>query len=143
MTKRPDATLPQFERDAFAFLGPHPERDGFVVRAFHPAASAVEIRTSTGELTPMTRSKDKDEDGLWEAHIKDASDYRLVITYPAGHMLEVDDPYRYGRVLTDFDLHLFGDARIIARSRSSGRIACTWARPSACTSPSGRPTPIA
>jgi 1,4-alpha-glucan branching enzyme len=109
MTKRPDATLPQFERDAFAFLGPHPERDGFVVRAFHPAASAVEIRTSTGELTPMTRSKDKDEDGLWEAHIKDASDYRLVITYPAGHMLEVDDPYRYGRVLTDFDLHLFGE----------------------------------
>ena len=111
MTKRPDATLPQFERDAFAFLGPHPERGGFVVRTFHPAATAVEIRTSTGELTPMKRIKEKDkaEDGLYEAHISDASDYRLVITYPGGHMLEVDDPYRYGRVLTDFDLHLFGE----------------------------------
>ena len=56
----------------------------------------------------MTRVE-KGEDGLYEAHVSDASGYRLVITYPGGHMLEVDDPYRYGRVLTDFDLHLFGE----------------------------------
>src|SRR5207237_221027 len=38
-----------------------------------------------------------------------ASDYRLIISYHAGNTLVVDDPYRYGRVLTDFDLHLFGE----------------------------------
>ena len=38
------------------------------------------------------------------------SDYRLRITYHAAvTSLEIDDPYRYGRVLTDFDLHLFGE----------------------------------
>jgi len=35
--------------------------------------------------------------------------YRLRITFPGDHVIEVDDPYRYGRVLTDFDLHLFGE----------------------------------
>src|SRR5689334_16682967 len=106
MTRRPDATVAQFERNAFAFLGPHPDRKGFVVRAFHPAAAAVEIRTKSGEVTPMTRVE---SDGLFEARIADASDYRLVITYHSGNALEVDDPYRYGRVLTDFDLHLLGE----------------------------------
>ena len=28
---------------------------------------------------------------------------------PDDHALEFDDPYRYGRILTDFDLHLFGE----------------------------------
>ena len=36
-------------------------------------------------------------------------DYRLRITYPGEHVVEIDDPYRYGRVLTDFDLHLLGE----------------------------------
>ena len=30
-------------------------------------------------------------------------------TYPGDHVVEFDDPYRYGRVLTDFDLHLLGE----------------------------------
>ena len=37
------------------------------------------------------------------------SHYRLRVTYPGGHVVEFDDPYRYGRVLTDFDLHLLGE----------------------------------
>src|SRR5437588_869861 len=95
------------ESDPFAFLGPHAEpRGGFVVRAFQPAASTVEIRTKNDERIPMTRI---DKDGLYEARLADASDYRFIITYHAGNTLVVDDPYRYGRVLTDFDLHLFGE----------------------------------
>jgi 1,4-alpha-glucan branching enzyme len=31
------------------------------------------------------------------------------MTFPGDHIVEIDDPYRYGRVLTDFDLHLFGE----------------------------------
>src|SRR5581483_8417660 len=36
-------------------------------------------------------------------------DYRLGVTFPGDHVLEIDDPYSYGRVLTDFDLHRFGE----------------------------------
>ena len=43
----------------------------------------------------------------------EAADYRLRITYRANgdvdHRVEIDDPYRYGRVLTDFDLHLLSE----------------------------------
>jgi 1,4-alpha-glucan branching enzyme len=38
-----------------------------------------------------------------------ALDYRLRVTFPGDHIVEVDDPYRYGRVLSDFDLHLLAE----------------------------------
>jgi 1,4-alpha-glucan branching enzyme len=108
MTKRPDATMPKFdiEHDPFGTLGPHPERGAFVVRTFQPAAAAVELQLAGGERVSMTRV---DADGLYEARVPDAGDYRLSVTYSSGHTLLVDDPYRYGRVLTDFDLHLLGE----------------------------------
>ena len=103
-------------RDPFSVLGPRPDEEGrgTVVRAFHPAARSIELRlVDTGELRPMTR---RDPGGIFEAFIEheragrwQAPDYRLRLAFPGNHVLEVDDPYRYGRVLTDFDLHLFGE----------------------------------
>jgi 1,4-alpha-glucan branching enzyme len=104
-------------RDPFAVLGPHVENGVVVVRAFQPAARAIDLRlVATGELLPMTR---RDPAGLFELRIDDAAggadgdapvpDYRLRITYPGNHLVEIDDPYRYGRVLTDYDLHLLGE----------------------------------
>jgi 1,4-alpha-glucan branching enzyme len=96
-------------RDPFAVLGPHPDGrgSGCVVRAFQPAAHAIDIRlVRTGELRPMTR---RHPAGLFEARLDETADYRLRMTYPADHVVEIDDPYRYGRVLTDFDLHLLSE----------------------------------
>ena len=100
------------EHDPFASLGPHVEDGRTVVRAFHPAVRSMEIReTATGALRPMTK---RDLAGLYEARV-DAPpsagppDYRLRLTFPDNHVLEIDDPYRYGRVLSDFDLHLLGE----------------------------------
>ena len=58
--------------------------------------------------------------------------------------LEIDDPYRYGRVLTDFDLHLFGEGTHYRAFEKLGahRITVGLDRP-ACTSRCGRRTPIA
>ena len=71
-------------------------------------------------------------------------DYRLRVTFAGDHVVEIDDPYRYGRVLTDFDLHLLRRRHAPPRSsRSSARIASASARRPACTSRSGRRTPIA
>src|SRR5262249_49506957 len=98
-------------RDPFAVLGPHPDEHGreIVVRTLQPAARAVDVRLlSTGELHPM---RPRGKGGIFEATIAGAEriDYRLRITYASGLDAEVGDPYRYGRVLSDFDLHLIGE----------------------------------
>ena len=55
-------------------------------------------------------------DGTFEVAIDEAvsgademPDYRLRVAYPGGHVADIDDPYRYGRIITDFDLHLFAE----------------------------------
>jgi 1,4-alpha-glucan branching enzyme len=40
---------------------------------------------------------------------REALDYQLRITWGDGSEVEIDDPYRYGSVLTEFDQHLFGE----------------------------------
>jgi 1,4-alpha-glucan branching enzyme len=95
-------------RDPFAVLGPHAEHGDTVVRAFHPAARSVELRiVATDELRPMAR---RGSAGGFEIRVPGSfPDYRLRITFPGDHVVEIDDPYRYGRVLTDFDIHLLGE----------------------------------
>jgi 1,4-alpha-glucan branching enzyme len=111
MTKQPDNQMtrfisPDLDRDPFSVLGPHPASGGgFVVRTIHPAARSVQMLLPGDRVVPMTAAGA----GVFEAHVDDAGDYRLRIAYHAGHVLEVDDPYRYGRVLTDFDLHLLSE----------------------------------
>jgi len=96
--------------DPFAVLGPHLTGAGSVViRAVRPEASRVDIRlVASGTVEPMRRLS---VDGLFEVTVPGTviPDYRLVITGWHGQPYEVDDPYRYGRVLTDFDLHLLGE----------------------------------
>src|SRR5215831_6364010 len=94
-------------RDPFGVLGPHPEDGGWAIRAFHPAAKSIDVRLLPGgEVLRMTR---RHLDGLFEVHLPERPDYRLRITFPGDHVLEIDDPYRYGRVLTDFDVYLLGE----------------------------------
>ena len=116
------------QKDPFAVLGPHADRaGGTVVRAFQPAARSIELRlVSTGALVPMEQT---DPAGIFEVRLRPdttedgtavpvvsgfsrmgiAPDYRLKITYSGDQAIEIDDPYRYGRVLTDFDLHLLSE----------------------------------
>jgi 1,4-alpha-glucan branching enzyme len=105
------ALIGGYNQDPFAVLGPHDEDRDIVVRAFQPAARQIELRLlPSRELVPMEK---RDPSGLFEVRIPaqgdEMPDYRLRITYPGDHAAEIDDPYRYGRVLTDFDLYLFGE----------------------------------
>ncbi|HMJ86688.1 MAG TPA: 1,4-alpha-glucan branching protein GlgB, partial [Vicinamibacterales bacterium] len=72
------------------------------------AAGIFEVR-----LPPVGRDGQEGREGLegWDGPqgSRGFPDYRLRITYPGEHIVEIDDPYRYGRVLTDFDLHLLGE----------------------------------
>src|SRR6476619_4752320 len=107
-------------RDPFAVLGPHTDPSGAtIVRAFQPAALAIELRlVATGALVPMEK---RDPAGIFEARVgqegregrvgqkeREAQappvrpggeaipDYRLRITFPGDQVFEIDDPYRYG-----------------------------------------------
>ncbi len=98
-------------RDPFAVLGPHAAENGrgFVIRTLQPAARSVNVRLLPGgERRPMQR---RGAHGLFEIALSSETlpDYRLSVEYSRDHALEHDDPYRYGRVLTDFDLHLFAE----------------------------------
>jgi 1,4-alpha-glucan branching enzyme len=93
-------------------LGPHPTPGGIVIRALQPAARSIDLRlTATGVLLPMRRVDEGDRAaGVFEIRLPgEVPDYRLRIAFANGQTAEIDDPYRYGRVLTDFDLHLLGE----------------------------------
>jgi 1,4-alpha-glucan branching enzyme len=112
-----DAVAHGTSDNAFAILGRHEMQDNgrraAVIRTMQPTAAQVELVRLPGRQT--TRMDRRHPDGLFEAIVPVEEgaahefDYRLRITEPGGHTREIDDPYRYGQVLTDFDLHLFAE----------------------------------
>ena len=97
--------------DPFSVLGPHVRRGALTIRAVLPGAEAVSITRNGGQPVEMTRRHDA---GIFEAVLSGVGeivDYRLRAVYPGGHVAEIDDPYRYGRVLSDYDLYLFGEGK--------------------------------
>ena len=106
-----DALVRGLHADPFAVLGPHQAGPDLVVRSLWPGAAELSLVTPEGELrAPMLRMH---EAGLFEATLPRTArgdiDYRLRITEHGGRTLVLDDPYRYGPVLTAYDLHLFGE----------------------------------
>jgi 1,4-alpha-glucan branching enzyme len=110
-----DAVARGLHADPFAILGPHEvTHDGepqLAIRAFQPGASTMAVHWLAGpEVRPMARVH---PDGFFEAVLpvsaRDGSDYRLRLTAIDGSTTEIDDPYRYGPVLTSFDQHLFAE----------------------------------
>jgi 1,4-alpha-glucan branching enzyme len=104
--------------DPFSFLGPHleSERGGrLVIRAMLPGAQAAAIVRTDGDTAGRADAVSMDKRhpaGVFEAVIAGVSsipDYRVRVTYPGGRTVDVDDPYRYGRVIGDYDLYLFGE----------------------------------
>ncbi|MFZ3310909.1 MAG: 1,4-alpha-glucan branching protein GlgB [Xanthobacteraceae bacterium] len=93
----------------FSVLGPHDVEGGRIVRAFLPGAARVEVlRQSDGavlaQLVPGV------EEGLFENFLRDRSPYRLRIVWP-NTVQEIEDPYSFGLLLGDLDLHLFNEGR--------------------------------
>lgn len=101
-------------RDPFHYLGPQPvpaeSKNQIVVRTFQPRAATVEIVRGS-KRTPMKRV---DERGLYEVVVPGQAkplSYKFAINDLHEHETIVHDPYRFGHVLTDFDLHLFGEGK--------------------------------
>ena len=101
--------------DPFSVLGAHEVTHegtrGMAVRAFRPYATEMAVlNRRDGRVTPMHRVHPT---GFFEAFFpeltREALDYQLRITWADGGVAAIDDPYRYGPVLTGFDQHLFGE----------------------------------
>ena len=94
--------------DPFSVLGPHVSDGRVLFRAFVPGAERVHVAPKGASPAEMVRRHDA---GIFEARVPGSSipDYRLQVTYPHDVRREIDDPYRYGRVLSDYDLYLFGE----------------------------------
>ena len=92
--------------DAFAVLGPHQVGDTRVVRALLPGAKGVEVLArEDGAL--LGRLELAHGSGLWAGPVQGSSPYRLRIQWPEAEQ-EIEDPYSFGLLLGDLDLHLIG-----------------------------------
>jgi 1,4-alpha-glucan branching enzyme len=95
--------------DPFALLGPHVEPDRLVIRTMQPKAAQVSVQIAGAPEIEMARVHPA---GIFEASIPGGSgdtSYRFHVVYPDGRTQVIDDPYRFGRVISDFDLYLFGE----------------------------------
>jgi 1,4-alpha-glucan branching enzyme len=100
--------------DAFAVLGPHVSTSGgrhtLTIRTMQPAARAVDLVTPDG-VRPMDRLR---EEGLFAISVPHASGsprdvaYRLRVHDEQGAR-DLLDPYQFGAVLSEFDLHLLNE----------------------------------
>jgi len=94
--------------DPFHYLGLHTEGDRTVVRAFLPEASNVEAIGEHGETAKLARIHDA---GLFAGTMPNGSTrYRLRAKF-GDNVVQIDDPYRFPPVLTDYDLHLLGEGK--------------------------------
>ncbi len=94
--------------DPFSVLGPHVTPTGIVIRAILPDAREVHVVAHDTEPVAMER---RHEAGVFEAHLSGSTvpDYRLRVTAPDGSRHDIVDPFRYGRIIGDYDLYLFGE----------------------------------
>ncbi|TMJ22633.1 MAG: 1,4-alpha-glucan branching enzyme, partial [Alphaproteobacteria bacterium] len=92
--------------DPFRYLGLHTEGDKSVVRAFLPQASNVEAIGEHGETAKLARIHDA---GLFAGSLPNGSKrYQLRARF-GDKVVDLDDPYRFPPVLSDFDLYLLGE----------------------------------
>jgi len=99
--------------DPFAFLGMHPVKDKYgtsvQVRAFLPEAEAACIvDEETGIQYPMEKVH-KQGFYLLNLEREEVFPYLIKMRSPEGGISEGKDPYAFGRILTDYDLHLIGE----------------------------------
>jgi 1,4-alpha-glucan branching enzyme len=108
-----DAVVSGTGDNPFAVLGPHrvivDGRPALVVRTMQPSASDVQLVTPA-RVFGMQRRR---PEGVFEATVPlDGPLEEFVYWFrvrEASEVRDVGDPYRFGPVLTDYDLHLFAE----------------------------------
>lgn len=103
----------------FQVLGPH-ARDGVTqLCTYQPNAIKVDaVSASTGELL-TTLEPSEQSANVFAGTLPDAEDYRLRIDW-GQDVQETEDPYAFGPLLGDVDLHLIGEGKHYQVNRALG-----------------------
>ena len=117
--------------DPFSVLGPHVTGKGdrrlVSIRAIQPRAREVHVlRDAAGgeQRTPMARVH---PGGVFEAQFpgdRQIFPYRLEFVTDGGYRWTQHDPYAFGLVLSDFDIHLLAEGSHLDEYRKLGSHAC-------------------
>ncbi len=109
--------------DPFRVLGPHRVGDDLAIRVFRPDAQKIDIvldRPASGDATAGGQANGKIEaerihrDGFFCAKIPEATrelEYKLRLTSWDDSERVLGDPYRYGPIMGEVDLHLFAEGQ--------------------------------
>ena len=97
-------------RDPFAVLGPHDTAAGRIVRAFLPGALEVEVLARAGGNVARAARAGRAARAVRRSRSASAEPYLLRIAWP-GAVQETEDPYSFGPLLGELDLHLFNEGR--------------------------------
>ncbi|MEA3534338.1 1,4-alpha-glucan branching protein GlgB [Rhizobium sp. CC-YZS058] len=104
--------------DPFSILGRHPQGDRTVVRTLVPGAVSVELVDpgTNAVIAPMTLAH---PGGLYAAVVDSVSRPLFRIHWPDA-VQETEDPYSFGLLLGDLDLHLFSQGTHYSLGRTFG-----------------------
>ncbi|MEJ2432475.1 MAG: 1,4-alpha-glucan branching protein GlgB [Pseudolabrys sp.] len=94
--------------DPFAYLGLHTENNETVVRVFLPDANRVVAVGEHGERE-LNRI---DSSGLFAGALDGPQRYRLRAQFGEDEV-EMEDPYRFPPLLSDYDLYLLGEGNLL------------------------------
>ena len=100
--------------DPFRVLGPHRLGDGLAIRVFRPDAQKVEIVLPQQSDNGQIEAEKIHRDGFFCAIVPGATrdlKYRLRLTDWDGSEREIGDPYAYGPIMGEVDLHLFAEGQ--------------------------------
>jgi len=89
-------------------------KDGLVIRAFRPDAQKIDIVLDRQAKTEAIAAEKIHRDGFFCATLPEATrdlDYHFRVTSWEGSELVLRDPYGYGPILGEVDLHLFAEGQ--------------------------------
>ncbi len=113
--------------DPFSILGMHPGevRGDLVVRTFAPQASRVDVLdAATGSV--VSQLERIDESGFFSGVIRGRAPFAYRLRLTIGDAIsDVDDPYRFGLVLGELDVHLIGEGKHLRLYEKFGAHAAT------------------
>jgi 1,4-alpha-glucan branching enzyme len=99
--------------DPFRVLGPHRVGDDLEIRVFRPDARAVDIVFDRESEKPIS-AESIHQDGFFCATVPGATrdvPYSLRLTAWDGSQQTTRDPYQYGPIMGEVDLHLFAEGQ--------------------------------
>src|SRR5882757_9260923 len=92
--------------DPFNYLGWHHEDGEPVVRVFLPEAATVKVLDGEGHVSELPRIHDA---GLFAGPVAARDPHYRLRARSGDNELEMEDAYRFPRILRDLDLHLLGE----------------------------------